>query len=319
MMEKQFDMNGQMKQFVVQFTELVGKRNPRSIPQHLIVTGQAGYGKSSFLKELENRLQSELNCRIVFSSYPYHKAQDMEFILRGYEDRKSMPDVLLIDDFDLFLKEISQDEQYRLRAYLYQKGAPMLIGTTTGIPVEFVDYRAPFYDAFRIFYLDGMDSAGLSGYLKALYPDVTVYPFKAEDLCRFLGGNLHYLKVALPPAGLPQSLEECLLPVQEKYGPYFRLQLDSLAKLQQMTLIGMAVSPRAVSLSELRELTGQENSRLTSSLSRLEEKQLIRKTGQGGRNNRYAIPDRMFHLWIYRLYHPKIPWDKLTGEFLAKT
>lgn len=75
---------------------------------------------------------------------------------------------IIIDDFDKMLQSLPNDEQYRLRAFLFKKNAPMLIATSTGLYDGFADYRMPFYDAFRVFHIPELETKGVMSLTRSM-------------------------------------------------------------------------------------------------------------------------------------------------------
>ncbi len=91
------------------------------------------------------------------------------------------------------LQSLPNDEQYRLRAFLFKKNAPMLIATSTGLYEGFADYRMPFYDAFRVFHIPELEHEDLADILpKKEYEAVRKDEFFLDVMPK-LRGNLNYI------------------------------------------------------------------------------------------------------------------------------
>jgi DNA-binding MarR family transcriptional regulator len=78
----------------------------------------------------------------------------------------------------------------------------------------------------------------------------------------------------------------------------FRYAMDSLPKLQQQVLSGIALNSNAATSIIIRELTGLESSSISASLLRLEKKGLIVRIGEVKRNASYSVKDRLLAYWL---------------------
>lgn len=89
-----------------------------AIPQPVLIIGQDGSGKTSLLKKLLIKYPDLqfvwIDGRFVFNSADIIKQSS------GYS-------VILVDNLDYYLNRCTYEEQFRLRRFLYNEGAPMLI------------------------------------------------------------------------------------------------------------------------------------------------------------------------------------------------
>lgn len=272
--------------------DIAAKNSPRSIPQHVVVSGDKGYGKSYFIDLLSKEADGH-GYKTIGLRYPYYMVETADDVISRVEQASSssIKRIIFIDDFDVLLQQLSRQEQYKLRAFLFADDAPMLVGTSTGIIEGFTDYRAPFYDAFRIFYL--------SNYIQ---PSLALFKENASETDtniaeKYLGMDMRYLRVyadLLRTMDAQQAIDKM---VSENYS-HFRYILDSLPKLQQQTLSGIAMSDNEATSITIRELTGVEASSISASLLRLEKKGIITRIGEGKRNVNYSIKDRLLALWL---------------------
>jgi hypothetical protein len=274
--------------------DIAEKNRPRSIPQHVVVSGDKGSGKSCFI----NALSREAECRgynAIRMHYPYFLVETADYVIRRAQsgNSASLKSIIFIDDFDRLLQQLSRQEQYGLRAFLFAENSPMLVGTSTGIIEGFTDYRAPFYDAFRIFHISNYLSSSLSIFMET----VSECDAKITEEC--LGMNMHYLKrfACLRKEG-NMDVQTVINKMVEENLSIFRYAMDSLPKLQQQVLSGIALNSNAATSIIIRELTGLESSSISASLLRLEKKGLIVRIGEVKRNASYSVKDRLLAYWL---------------------
>ena len=127
--------------------DIIDSNHPNSIPQHLLVSGNEGVGKTCIVESIASELLSR-GYQVTKFLYPHCNVVTADDIINKV-DVSNNKYYIIIDDFDKMLQSLSNEEQYRLRAFLFKKNAPMLIATSTGLYEGFSDYRMPFYDAFR--------------------------------------------------------------------------------------------------------------------------------------------------------------------------
>ena len=272
---------------------------PESIPQHLIISGDCGSGKTNFLESVEKQLIRQ-GFSVQSFHFPYSRIRSAGEITKAIDEQDAKGKrILLIDDFDMLLDVLPAKEQYRLRAFLFEKGAPTMIGTTTGLYKGFSDYRTPFYDAFKIFHLEELEKADLTQILSKQQFSKLDEIQRWDDILKTLNCDLSYInsffhwyfKHKLRP-------EECMEQIVKDNSKYFRLLFESLPNLQQQIILGLASIGGQATTVQIRQSTQLDNSTISSSLSRMEQKRLVRKSGEKKRNYSYSIKDKLFEQWI---------------------
>ena len=192
------------------------------------------------------------------------------------------------------LEVLPNDEQYKMRAFLFKKNAPTLIATSTGLYEGFSDYRAPFYDAFRVLHISQLAQDDIA---EILSEDVFQ---KVKDLSEFqntipkLGGNLNYIRSLAAALCENRGIED----VVKANDRYFRYMFSSLPNVQQRALYGLALSGEAATSADVQKMSGLTAANTASALFRLEKQGIIAKIGDKKRNVTYQINDYLLWLWI---------------------
>lgn len=291
-----------------QILDIVKDNKAGSVPQHLLIVGSEGTGKTFIVADLVSEL--ELSGKPVKPLYYPHcdivTAGDIigEVELSRYEQF-----ILLIDDFDQLLLSLPNEEQYMLRSFLFRKGAPMLIATSTGVYNGFDDYRAPFYDAFRVLYIPELEAGDLVDLLpQDVYEDVK-YNQQFLSLLPWLDGNINYINTLASGIHSGLNIDEALNQVVDENSRFFRHMFDSLPGMQQRALYALAQvvdamngsargDERAATSAQVQQKSELSPANTASALFRLEKQGIIERVGEKKRNVSYQIKDYVFELWL---------------------
>ena len=276
--------------------DIIDSNRPNSIPQHLLVSGNEGAGKTCLVESIASELLSR-GYQVIKFLYPHCNVVTADDIINKVDVSKNN-NYILIDDFDKMLQSLPNDEQYRLRAYLFKKNAPMLIATSTGLYEGFSDYRMPFYDAFRVFHIPELEHEDLADILpKKEYEAVKKDEFFLGVLSE-LEGNLNYICSLATALQNYNNLDAAIQSVIAKNDRYFRLLFSGLSGMLQRTLYGLAQAGETASSAEVQRLSGLTAANAASGLFRLEKQGIISRVGDKRRNVTYKINDYLLHKWL---------------------
>ena len=273
--------------------EIIDGNVANSIPQHVLIAGAEGTGKSYMITRLEQELTA-LGRYVCKFLYPHCNIVAADYIINKVSTPDGQRCVILVDDFDKMLEVLPNDEQYKLRAFLFKKNAPTLIATSTGLYEGFSDYRAPFYDAFRVLHIPQLTQNDIAEILSA---DVFQ---KVKDLSEFqntipkLGGNLNYIRSFAAELCENRGIED----VVKANDRYFRYMFSSLPNVQQRALYGLALSGETATSADVQKMSELTAANTASALFRLEKQGIIAKIGDKKRNVTYQINDYLLWLWI---------------------
>ena len=273
--------------------EIIDGNVANSIPQHVLIAGAEGTGKSYMITRLEQELTASGRyvCKFL---YPHCNIVAADYIINKVSSPDGQRCVILVDDFDKMLEVLPNDEQYKMRAFLFKKNAPTLIATSTGLYEGFSDYRAPFYDAFRVLHIPQLAQDDIAEILSE-----DVYQ-KVKDLSEFqnavpkLVGNLNYIHSLATALCENRGIED----VVKANDRYFRYMFSSLPNVQQRALYGLALSGETATSADVQKMSELTAANTASALFRLEKKGIIAKIGDKKRNVTYQINDYLLWLWI---------------------
>ena len=276
--------------------DIIDSNRPNSIPQHLLVSGNEGAGKTCLVESIASELLSR-GYQVIKFLYPHCNVVTADDIINKV-DVLNNNNYILIDDFDKMLQSLPNDEQYRLRAYLFKKNAPMLIATSTGLYDGFADYRMPFYDAFRVFHIPDLEHEDLADILpKKGYEAVKKDEFFLDVMPK-LRGNLNYICTLALALQSSNSVDVAIQSVIAQNDRYFRLLFSGLSGMLQRTLYGLAQAGETASSAEVQRLSGLTAANTASGLFRLEKQGIISRVGDKRRNVTYKINDYLLHKWL---------------------
>ena len=273
--------------------EIIDGNVAYSILQHVLIAGAEGTGKSYMITRLEQELTAS-GCHVCKFLYPHCNIVAVDYIINKVSSPDGQRCVILVDDFDKMLEVLPHDEQYKLRAFLFKKNAPTLIATSTGLYEGFSDYRAPFYDAFRVLHVPQLAQDDIA---EILSEDVFQ---KVKDLSEFqntipkLCGNLNYIRSLAAALCENRGIED----VVKANDRYFRYMFSSLPNVQQRALYGLALSGETATSADVQKKSGLTAANTASALFRLEKQGIIAKIGDKKRNVTYQINDYLLWLWI---------------------
>lgn len=277
--------------------EIVEGNGPNSIPQHVLIAGMEGAGKSYIIAELQQDL-AQSGYSVAKFIYPHCNIVNADYIINKVEDHENERYIILIDDFDKMLMSLPNDEQYRLRAFLFKKNAPTLIATSTGLYEGFSDYRAPFYDAFRVLHIPQLQKDDLAGLLPADTYTKVKDDKEYNDLLPKLAGNLNYILSLADALCENKGMNESLDAVVKANERYFRCLFGSLPGVQQRALYGLACSGETATSSDVQQTSGLSAANTASALFRLEKQSFIMRVGAQKRNVTYQIKDYLLWMWL---------------------
>ena len=276
--------------------DIIDSNHPNSIPQHLLVSGNEGVGKTFIVKGIASELLSR-GFKVTKFLYPHCNVVTADDITNKV-DVSNNNNYIIIDDFDKMLQSLSNEEQYRLRAFLFKKNAPMLIATSTGLYEGFSDYRMPFYDAFRVIHIPELEYEDLADILpKKEYAALKNDQIFLSVLSK-LGGNLNYICSLATALQGSNSMDVAIQSVITQNDRYFRLLFSGLSGMLQRTLYGLAQAGETASSAEVQQLSSLTAANTASGLFRLEKQGIISRVGDKKRNVIYKINDYLLHKWL---------------------
>lgn len=284
------------QQLIKSVVDVIDAYRPNSIPQHLLISGKEGSGKTSFVENFSSMLLSR-GYQVVKFLYPHCNIVAADDIINKVDISKGS-NCIIIDDFDKMLPTLPNEEQYRLRAFLFKKNAPMLIATSTGLYEGFSDYRMPFYDAFRVFHIPELEYEDLADILPKKEYEAVKNDITFLDVMPKLEDNLNYICSLATALQNCNSVDVAIQSVIAQNDRYFRLLFSGLSGMLQRTLYGLAQAGETAPSAEVQHLSGLTAANTASGLFRLEKQGIISRVGDKKRNVTYKINDYLLCKWL---------------------
>ncbi len=201
--------------------------------------------------------------------------------------------LLFIDNLDFYLTRCSYDEQFRLRRFLYNEGAPMLIATVSKILPALAQYEAPFFEGLKLIYIQ---------------------PVSNEDIRSLVGGEDYKRAVSLMALVSPTihslqlvwdiiNLNSC--PHNDVYmllsflsGKYWNIYKGLPTNSQHILNAFGGSGDNGMTIPEIRDKSGLSTSILTAYLKSLRVAGIISVDKPGKRNTIYSVKDPLLRIWL---------------------
>lgn len=218
--------------------------------------------------------------------------------------------VLLIDNINLIFDRLTEEEQFKLRAWLTENGAPIIIGASSTRVDGASEYEAPFYDAFQIQYLERLKFEELISLLQHLavltqseeiIPNIHREIARLKTLHQLTGGNPRtaVMLFRLIVKGFSKDINDDLEALLDEATPIYKARFEELSTQMQVIIDAIALHWEPITLEQLRAATRYENGQLSPQLKRLVEIGWIEKTNAyKAKGSAYQISERFFNIWF---------------------
>ncbi|MFN0078012.1 MAG: AAA family ATPase [Prosthecobacter sp.] len=233
----------------------------------------------------------------------------LEAFLKAAENTGRRP-VLLVDNLQLVFERLPKAQQHVLRELLMRPGCPILIGASPSALPESQDYGAPFYDQFKVRYLERLsedEMRQLMLHLAEVFhrPDVRdrvlAHPRRITVLRQLTGGNprttvtLFFLYAEDFAPGVFGDLQNLL----DRVTPLYKALFEELSVQQQVIASAIANHWDPVTARQLSEDTGLPITGISPQLDRLERIGFIEKVSLRGQSaTGFLITERFFNVWF---------------------
>lgn len=235
--------------------------------------------------------------------------QAFQFLIEMSKKIKKRP-VLLIDNMSFIFDRLDKSEQHKLRAWLMQNEAPILIGASAVEIEGTFDYGAPFYDAFQISYLNKLSFEELLDILNNLAKVTNAKEILAnihEEIARIktihqlTGGNprtaVMLFKIIVK--GFSKEINDDLEALLDEITPLYKARFEELSVQMQIIVDAIALHWDPMNLEQLRTETRLENNQLSPQLKRLVELGWLEKLdAYKAKGSAYQISERFFNIWF---------------------
>lgn len=254
-----------------------------SIPQPVLIIGQEGSGKTTLFRRLVTKYPSLhfvwIDGRFIFKS--------SDIIEQVSEDS-----ILLIDNLDYFFNRCTYEEQFRLRRFLYNEGAPMMIASVSKLIPALTEYKAPFFEGMKKIHLSPITVEDLN----KIFGDDSIE--RARAMFNFVPPTINSVKIIYNIIEAGANPKDDLVFLLSYYSHIYRDIYKNLPTNSQHILNILSNSEIDMTVPDIRQASGLSSGILTPYLKSLKEKGLIIKDCSVKRCTKYYIRDSLFKIWL---------------------
>ena len=279
----------------------INRETHNSIPQCYYVSGDMGYGKTTLLHRLGNAMKSDLFQPIYIDCIlnPISKEEKLEDILQGIISDKRV--VFLLDNAHYLLENWSNNELAKLRALIYNPGAPIIVFAGKRVTKVFTDYSAPLYNSVMLLSLSALTENEQGKLLQSVYKRGLPNIEQMMRMANSLEPSILIMRLIIRAIENGWQKEEDIKKNTLSYfNVAFENQLGSLTSNQLLVVTALMKAAPSCLLSDIVKETGLKSSDITPQIKRLEEKNLIEIVKWKPKKSFYRIKSRIFKEW-YKL------------------
>lgn len=224
--------------------------------------------------------------------------------------------VLLVDNLDLILDNLSDEDNWKLRRALQRRGGPIIVGAATQLLTQSGDRDAAFYEFFQPHYLEPLDAHETEACMRALarvrgsngahvVRVLDTQPERLRTLHTLTGGNPRVLALIyrlLESAESDAAMADLEL-LLDQVTPYYKARVEEYQGAQQRAVIdAIALHWDPITTGELSNLTNIASTTLSPLLIRLRKDGLIESVETSGSYSGHQLVERFFNIW-YLMRH----------------
>ena len=288
------------------------KENVAKTAQPNLIVGESGCGKTFLMKRLYSNIKENMGTTLypiviegksLFSTDDIWNQCTLYLNIEGCNDRfdailkwqetNSKRVVLFVDNIQYYFERTDNTEQYGLRGKLNRSGVPILIASVEKVLPAFTDYDAAFFDGFKITYLKPLTITAIDEITSGGY-DTN----RLENIMAYMPKTIRSMFIAMGILDKSEDSTNDLAFLSDYFFSYYQEKFDVTSIQTQRILSALSQSESGLSLSEIREITGQENGKISPYLKLMADQKLINKEAKSLRGGIYSIIDPLFKLWL---------------------
>lgn len=279
----------------------INRETHNSIPQCYYVSGDLGYGKTTLL----HRLGNAINCNLFQPIYidcilnPIANEEKLEEILQGIISDKRV--VFLLDNAHFLLENWYSNELAKLRALIYNPGAPIIVFAGKRVTKVFTDYSAPLYNSVLLLSLNTLTEDEQTALIQSSGKRILQNVQQINKIASSLEPSILIMTLIKRAVEKGYQKEEY---IKRETLSYFNVAYEnllvSLSPNQLLIVVALLKAESSCLLSDIVKETGLKSSDITPQIKRLEEKNLIEIIKWKPKKSLYQIKSKIFKEW-YKL------------------
>lgn len=254
-----------------------------------------------------------------------------DLLIEALHERKQKL-LILFDNFgELFLDNLKERETHRLREILMHCNDIRIVAASAIVLEDQHDYSKPFFEFFRIIYLDGLNKDETIDLITKLQEketekkiDIEKNKAKIETLALLTGGVIRTI-LLLYEVLLSDENGTALRDLDvilDRITPLYKHRMDALPVQQRKIVDVVAKSWDAISVKDIASQIRDDGKpmqgkAISAQLAQLEKNNVVDKKETATKNNLYQLRERFFNIWY--LMRNGDRYDKCRVEWLTKS
>lgn len=290
----------------------LSKEGVAKTAQPNLIVGESGCGKTFLMKRLYGVVKESMGNTLypiviegksLFSTDDIWNQCTLYLNIEGgndsfdailkWQETNSKRIVLFVDNVQYCFERTDNTEQYGLRGKLNRSGAPILIASSEKVLPAFTDYDAAFFDGFKVTYLKPLAKPAIDEITSGEY-DTN----RLEKIMAYMPKTIRSMFIAIGILKKSEDSANDLAFLSDYFFSHYQEKFDVTSTQTQRILSALSQSESGLTLSEIREITGQENGKISPYLKLMIDQKLISKEAKSLRGGIYSIADPLFKLWL---------------------
>lgn len=290
----------------------LSKEDVTKIAQPNLIVGESGCGKTFLIKRLHDNIKENMSntlCSIIIEGKSLFSTDDIWSQCASlleisheksafdavweWQETNSKRVVLFVDNMQYYFERTDNTEQYGLRGKLNKSGAPILIASVEKVLPAFTEYDAAFFDGFKITYIKPLTISIVEEITNGRYETN-----RLEKVMAYMPKTVRSMFIAVGILDKSENPTNDLAYLSDYFFSHYQEKFDVTSTQTQRILSALSQSESGLTLSEIREITGQENGKISPYLKLMIDQKLVSKEAKSLRGGIYSIVNPLFKLWL---------------------
>lgn len=210
-----------------------------------------------------------------------------------WQETNSRRVVVFVDNIQYCFERTDNTEQYGLRGKLNRGGAPIIITSSDTVLPAFTEYDAAFFDGFKINYLKPLPISAVEEITKGEY-DIN----RLEKIMAYIPKTIRSVFIAVGILEKSNDSANDLAFLSDYFFSHYQEKYDTTNIQTQRILSALSQTDSGLTLPEIRDITKQDNGKISPYLKLMADQKLIDREAKTPRGGIYYIIDPLFKLWL---------------------